>query len=71
MTNNDEYSPVAMAHRTPPIVPVYDIKGNFAGSKIAATGNFQNPIATLVRGKDNHNKEFRILGNLYTSVKFY
>lgn len=68
MTNNDEYSPVAMVHRTPPIVPVYDIMGNFAGSKIAATGNFQNPVATLYRGKDNHGKQSRILGNVFAQV---
>ncbi len=26
-----------------PWVPVYDIAGNFAGSKFSGTGNFQNP----------------------------
>jgi TonB-linked SusC/RagA family outer membrane protein len=68
--NNDEYGPEAMVYRTPPIVPVYDIMGNFTGSKIMATGNFQNPVAILYRGKDNHIKDIQILGNIYAQINF-
>ena len=70
MTNNDEYSPVSMCHRAPPICPVYDIKGNFAGSKISGMGNFQNPVATLYRDKDDYNKSLRVLGNLSAQINF-
>ena len=36
-----------------PLLPVYDIMGNYAGSKIPATGNGLNPVATLVRSANN------------------
>jgi len=68
--NNDEYNPVAMAHRMHPIIPVYDIRGNFAGSQVPGTGNGQNPLATLYRDKDDFSKIGRILANTHVQVKF-
>jgi hypothetical protein len=53
-----------------PYVPVYDIKGNFAGSKIAGTGNFQNVVAQQKRNADNYYTNSRIFGNLWGEIDF-
>ena len=57
--NADDH-PIAYVHRMQPIVPVYDIKGNFAGTKAKATGNGENPLSILVRNKDNYRPTLRI-----------
>jgi len=51
MTNDGEGSAISMAYRMQPIVPVYDIMGNFAGTRAPGTGNAGNPVAQLVHGK--------------------
>jgi TonB-linked SusC/RagA family outer membrane protein len=66
--NNDEYNPVSMSHRMHPILPVYDIRGNYAGSKVLSTGNAMNPKALLERNKDDFSRQMRLLGNFYTQV---
>ena len=68
--NNDEYNPVSMSHRMHPILPVYDIRGNYAGSKVSSTGNAMNPKALLDRNKDDFSRQMRVLGNLYAQVNF-
>ena len=52
-------------YRSSPWVPVYDIGGNFAGSKIAGTGNWVNFVATRTRNKDNYYHNTNILGNMW------
>lgn len=66
--DNDEFSPWSQAFRMQPITPVYDIMGNFAGSKGPGTGNGSNPVAHLYRAKDNSNKDVRLLASLYAEV---
>lgn len=63
-----ESNPYSWTYRASPYVPVYDIAGNFAGSKFAGTGNFQNPVANAVRGKDNYYSNNRIFGNLWAEA---
>jgi TonB-linked SusC/RagA family outer membrane protein len=60
-----EDTPYSWTYRATPWVPVYDIRGNFAGSKIGGTGNWQNPVALLTRNKDNYYSNSRIFGNLW------
>ncbi|MCY7359341.1 MAG: SusC/RagA family TonB-linked outer membrane protein, partial [Rudanella sp.] len=67
-TDNDEGSPWSMAYRMQPIVPVYDIMGNFAGSKAPGTGNGQNPVAVLYRTRNNAENDVRLLGSVYAEV---
>ena len=67
-TDNDEGSPWSQAYRMQPIVPVYDIMGNFAGSKAPGTGNGQNPVAILYRQRRNADKDIRFLGSLYAEL---
>lgn len=69
-TNNDEGNPISQAYRMQPIVPVYDIKGNFAGTQAKGTGNGANPLANLVRNKDDYQRDLRILGTAYAQVNF-
>ncbi|MHC2992694.1 hypothetical protein OB13_14275 [Pontibacter sp. HJ8] len=50
------------------IVPVYDIMGNFAGSRGAQLGNARNPVAELFRQRDNKNTNMRIFGNAFAEL---
>ncbi|MEI6276416.1 MAG: TonB-dependent receptor [Prolixibacteraceae bacterium] len=67
-TNNAEDSPISMAYRMQPIVPVYDIMGNFAGTRAPGTGNAANPVAGLAHAQDNEGKWFRVLGHLFAEA---
>lgn len=62
--NQAENNPISQAYRVPPITPLYDIKGNFAGSP-TVLDNSPSPLAALYRNKDNHAKELRFFGNAY------
>lgn len=55
-------------YRASPYVPVYDIKGHFAGSKLAGTGNFYNPVAILYRNKDNYHTHQRLFGDIWAEA---
>jgi len=63
--NNGEGNAISMAYRMQPIVPVYDIQGNFAGTRAPGTGNAANPVAQLDHAKNNDGKWFRVLGNIF------
>ncbi len=62
--NQTENNPISYAYRVPPITPLYDIRGNFAGSP-TVLDNSPSPLAALVRNKDNKAKEMRFFGNAY------
>lgn len=66
--NGSEASPYSWTYRASPWVPVYDVSGNFAGSKIGGTGNFRNPVAIQKRNKDNYYTNNRIFGNLWAEL---
>lgn len=61
----DEGSPISWAYRIPTIIPVYDIRGNFAGSRGSGLGNAENPVAVLYRAKDNLNRSNFFFGNVF------
>jgi TonB-dependent starch-binding outer membrane protein SusC len=67
-TDNAEDSPISDAYRMQPIIPVYDIEGNFAGSRASEMGNAQNPVARLYRERNNNGNWARMLGNTYAEV---
>jgi len=69
-TNQDEGNAISMAYRMQPIVPVYDIKGNFAGTRGSNLGNARNPYADLYRGKDNKDRKIGVIGSAYAEVDF-
>ncbi|MDT8415469.1 MAG: TonB-dependent receptor [Flavobacteriaceae bacterium] len=61
---------IANLLRINPIIPVYDVGGNFAGSGVGGgVGNADNPIAQAFRNKDNHNLTFRAFGNAFVEIE--
>ncbi|MBE9465245.1 SusC/RagA family TonB-linked outer membrane protein [Dyadobacter subterraneus] len=66
--NSNESNPTTFAYRVPPIVPVYDVAGNFAGTRGTDIDNSVNPVSLLVRNKDNNQNEVRLFGNAYAEV---
>ncbi len=65
--NQSESNPISFAYRMPPIVPLTDIRGYFAGPP-TVLDNSRNPLAELDRNKDNVNKETRLFGSAYAEV---
>ena len=68
--NQQEGSPFSMSFREDPIIPVYDIMGNFAGTKSQDLGNAQNVYANVYRTKDNKNNDWVMTGNVFADVDF-
>lgn len=64
-----EGSPIGWAYRIQTIIPVYDIMGNFAGTKGDKLGNAENPLAVLYRAKDNTTSNSRFFGNAFADLK--
>ena len=69
--NQSEGNEVSMAYRMQPIVPVYDIKGNFAGTLGNNLGNARNPAAMLWRAQDNGYEDVRVFGNTFAEFDFF
>lgn len=68
--NQSEGSPFTTAYREDAIIPVYDIMGNFAGTKSQGLGNARNPFADIYRTKDNRGYNWDISGNVFAEVDF-
>lgn len=68
--DNGEGTPISQAYRAQPIIPVYDIMGNFAGSRAPEMGNASNAVADLYRARNNNGKWARVLGNVYAEIYF-
>jgi TonB-dependent starch-binding outer membrane protein SusC len=66
--NQSESNPISFAYRVPPITPLYDVRGYFAGSP-TVLDNSRSPLAELDRNKDNINKEIRLFGNAFAEVE--
>jgi TonB-linked SusC/RagA family outer membrane protein len=64
--NNQEQNAVSGSYKHHPLLPIYDIAGNFAGSRGSNLGNNYNPYATLARAADNRNYGLRAFGNVFT-----
>jgi TonB-linked SusC/RagA family outer membrane protein len=67
-TNQNEGNVISMAYRMSPLIPVLDIKGNYAGTQVKGLGNPQNPYAILDRSKNNKNNDWQIVGNVFAEV---
>ncbi len=64
-----EGSPIGWAYRIQTIIPVYDIMGNFAGTRGDKMGNADNPLSVLYRSKDNDNNSGQFFGSTFADVK--
>lgn len=69
--NQSEGNEVSMAYRMQPIVPVYDIAGNFAGTLGNNLGNAKNPVAMLWRAQDNGYEDLRVFGNVFAEADLF
>lgn len=68
--NQSEGNEISLTYRIQPIVPVYDINGNFAGTAGPRLGNGSNPVASRIRSKDNKGHQWDIVGNVFGEVDF-
>lgn len=68
--NQNEANAISMSYRQSPIIPVYDIVGNYAGTLSQNLGNAQNPVAIMGRTVNNKGDNYRISGNLFAEVDF-
>lgn len=67
--NQSEGSPVSHIYRQMPIIPVYDIAGNFGGMFAGPDlGNAQNPVAIQKRTVNNRNNTETYIGNVYAEI---
>lgn len=66
--NLNEGNALSFAYRQNPIVPIYDIMGNYAGSRAPGFSNPQNPVAIQERQKDNKAFNTIIFGNVFAEV---
>jgi TonB-linked SusC/RagA family outer membrane protein len=67
--NDQEQNTVSAAYKHHPLLPIYDIAGNFAGSRGANLGNNFNPFAQLKRNEDDRRYRLRLLGNVYAAYQ--
>ena len=69
--NQGEGNEISNAYRTQPIVPVYDIAGNFGGGAGARLGQGTNPIASRIRAKDNVGNQWDVQGNVFLETDLF
>ncbi len=56
---------ISFLYRADPILPIYDIAGNYAGTQSSGLGNGVNSIANATRNKDNNNRTLRAISSFY------
>lgn len=69
-TNQDEGNPISFSYREQPIIPVFDIKGNYAGTRGANLGNANNPYSNLDRRKDAKDRRVGVIGSIFAEFDF-
>jgi TonB-linked SusC/RagA family outer membrane protein len=67
-SNQNEGNAISMSYRMSPIIPVYDVVGNYAGTQVKGLGNPQNPVAALQRSVNNKNNDWQVTGNVFAEV---
>jgi len=68
--NQSEGNSISLAYRMPPIIPVYDIMGNYAGTHAFLINNAGNPVAQQARTSNNLTNDVQINGNAFLDVDF-
>ena len=69
-SNQNEGNAIAMTYRMSPLIPVYDVVGNYAGTQVKGLGNPQNPVATLQRSANNKSNDWQVTGNVFAEADF-
>jgi len=65
---NNPDAVIAHAFREQPIIPVYDIKGNYAGGDGPDLGDAENPVAIQERTKNDKYVGYRLFGNAFAEL---
>jgi TonB-dependent starch-binding outer membrane protein SusC len=65
-----EGSAIGMSFRIQPIVPVYDVMGNFGGQSGTGLGNAMNPVAIMERTRNNESETRNLFGNVFAEWDF-
>ena len=68
--NDNEQNAVAGSYKHHPLLPVFDVAGNFAGSRGENLGNNFNPYAALFRDQDDRRRDLRVFGNVFAEFDF-
>lgn len=64
-------NPIAWTYRAMPTIPVYDIKGNFAGTFAGPElGSSSNPVAVQMNTVNNKTNAWNAVGNVFAEVDF-
>lgn len=53
-----------------PVIPIYDISGNFAGGKATGLGNQSNPLKVAYDTRDNKNTNNSVFGSAFAGYDF-
>ena len=64
----DEQGVITQVIKTGPLVPVYDIMGNWGGAKAPGLSNGDNPVAVMNKQRDNRGIFYKVLGNVWGEV---
>ncbi len=59
---------IGASSREPSIIPVYDIKGNFAGTGSQDLGNSPNPVSIQSRQQGTTSNDWQIFGNVFADL---
>jgi TonB-linked SusC/RagA family outer membrane protein len=70
VTLNNPDAVLAHVFREQPIIPVYDIKGNYAGGSGPGLGDAANPVAIQQRTKNDKGYNYRLFGNVFAEADF-
>jgi len=68
--NQNEGNAISLSYRIPPLIPVYDVAGNYAGTHSFTINNSGNPVADQQRGANNLGNDVNITGNVFADVDF-
>jgi len=59
---------IGASYQIPSVVPVHDIRGNYAGGLGGGLGNSPNPVAIQERQRSNTNNDYNLSGNVFAEV---
>jgi TonB-dependent starch-binding outer membrane protein SusC len=69
-TNQNEGNQISLSYRIPPLIPVYDIMGNYAGTHSFTINNSGNPVADQKRQANNRGNDWQVNGNAFAEADF-
>jgi TonB-linked SusC/RagA family outer membrane protein len=70
-SNSSEGNAISNSFRVMPIIPVYDIMGNYGGTWIGPElGTTPQPVAMQDRTRNNKNNNWNVSGNAFAEVDF-